>query len=505
MNDETIQLESGAPHQLPRVRLRVIAGPHEGLYWTFDADADLTIGRQAPAHLKLPLETAMSRQHMQLRLQDEVAELTDQDSSNGTLVNGIRMASASLSDGDWFGVGQTKIAYEVISRLNVAGKRSDANADDQAQNSNGLEVKAVEPSMFSDFSQLQAETQAARENAETPDGDSILVTRALEPAHQQGHLPPVSESEATPRVSRGTGLSKGTGRAKSNATSAEREHHGETGNNDTPQFPKHIGPYDLVELIGRGGMATVHLARHRRTGEEFAVKLIRSDTPISQKQMQLFIREASVLTRLEHPSIVRAIEFGIEEAVPYLVMEYIQTIDLMQLLREQPPQQRVKIATWTVSRLLQAIHYFHQQGIVHRDIKPGNVLAYREGRHLRIKLADFGLAKCYEDAGLSALTSERSLRGTIAYMAPEQFDNARDAGPAVDLFACGACLYRMLTGSLPNIAIKPTETLESLESCDEISVELKEIISRAIQPDPSQRYPSAETFAKAIFPYHKQL
>ncbi len=152
--------------------------------------------------------------------------------------------------------------------------------------------------------------------------------------------------------------------------------------------------------------------------------------------------------------------------------------------------------------LLQAIHDAHEQGIVHRDIKPGNILAYREGRHLQVKLSDFGLAKCYEDAGLSALTSEHSLRGTVAYMPPEQFKNSRDAGPAVDLFACGACLFRMLTGIVPNVANRPRDTFQALDEADYLSEALRAVAKKSIRPDPNKRFQSADKFARALFPFH---
>jgi len=235
-----------------------------------------------------------------------------------------------------------------------------------------------------------------------------------------------------------------------------------------------------------------------------AIKLIRSDLPTTSKQIQMFIREASVITRLQHPRIVRAFEFGIAKSTPFLVMEYIQTVDLLDLLDKQTPEERVRVATWTVSRVLQAVHYAHQQGIVHRDIKPANILAYREGRHLQIKLADFGLAKCHQDAGFSALTDEHSIRGTIAYMAPEQLANSRDAGPSVDLFSCGGCLLRMLTGSIPNVALEPSLANKVLDDAKHIPDSLGAVIRKSLQRIPEQRFQSAEDFAAAIFPFHRR-
>ncbi len=183
-------------------------------------------------------------------------------------------------------------------------------------------------------------------------------------------------------------------------------------------------------------------------------------------------------------------------------MEYIETTDLMPLLADQAADVRIKTATWVISRVLQAVHYAHTSGIVHRDIKPGNILAYREGKRLQIKLADFGLAKVYQDAGLSAMTNERSVRGTLAYMAPEQFRNSRDAGPSVDLFACGSCLFRLLTGEVPNVVLKPARTEEVLSAATSLPDSLKDVLRRSIASNPADRYESAEAMVSALLPFH---
>ncbi len=258
-----------------------------------------------------------------------------------------------------------------------------------------------------------------------------------------------------------------------------------------------IGSYELLQLLGRGGMASVYRAKHRRTDQLYAVKLIRSDLPRTDKQLQLFVREAGVLTQLEHPRIVKAIEFGIEGRTPYLVMEYLETIDLLDLVDSQPIDQKIRTATWTVSRVLQALHYAHAKGFVHRDIKPANILAYREKHRLQVKLGDFGLAKMYADAGFSGLTNERSVRGTVSYMAPEQFADSRGAGPAEDVFSCGACLYRLVTGNLPNMVFRADETLAGIRKA-ELSKELRAVLQKSLQLVPNQRFKTAEEFLLAL-------
>jgi hypothetical protein len=268
------------------------------------------------------------------------------------------------------------------------------------------------------------------------------------------------------------------------------------------RVPIQAGSYELLEKLGEGGMATVYHARHRGSGEEVAVKLIRSSVFVSEKLIQLFAREASILSQLNHPRIVRCLEFGFHDQQPFLVMELIKTIDLLQLIDAQPIATRVKTSCWIVSRILKALAYAHERKFVHRDIKPGNILAYREGHRLQVKLADFGLAKCYEHAGFSAMTDDVSLRGTIAYMAPEQIKSSKTVGPPADLFATGACLYRLLVGQNPPIAaMGATFSPVQLEAIM-LPQPLIDVIRKSMLPDPADRFESAGTMDQALQQFH---
>ena len=178
-------------------------------------------------------------------------------------------------------------------------------------------------------------------------------------------------------------------------------------------------------------------------------------------------------------------------------MEYLEAVDLVELLESQSPKQRRRIAFWVISRVLEALHYLHSQGIVHRDVKPSNVLAYREKHRLQVKVADFGLAKLFADAGFSGLTSENSVRGTLAYMSPEQFNNSREAGPADDLFSCGATLYRLLVGECPNMIAEPATTLSRIDAVGLLEQDVS-LIKKAIARDASKRFQTIAEFAEAV-------
>ncbi len=453
MSDETIQIEPATPASGAQVRLRVVSGPHTGMSWTFVGESALTIGRQAPSQLRLPDEKAFSREHLRLVIRPPYAELVDNSSSNGTRVNGVRVIHATLSSGDQFGAGDTEIVFELVS----------------------------------DLSSTASVTPSLKPTATEPSKHNVNRTRLVEPnlvAPVATYLPSAKSKPAT--VDMTESIAPAAARPQTNCGS----------------FPKSVGSYELLEELGEGGMATVYHAKHRASGQDVALKLIRSSMVISDKLVQFFAREASILSQLNHPRIVRCLEFGFHDQQPFMVMELIKTIDLVKLIDAQPISARVKTSCWVASRVLQALAYAHEKKFVHRDIKPGNILAYREAHRLQVKLADFGLAKCYEHAGFSAMTDDVSLRGTIAYMAPEQIKSSKTVGPPADLFATGACLYRLLAGKHPPMAAMGVVFSASELAAKEIPQSLIDVIQKAMHPDASQRYVSAKSMDSALLPFH---
>ena len=261
-----------------------------------------------------------------------------------------------------------------------------------------------------------------------------------------------------------------------------------------------LGDYDLVRELGMGGMAVVFEAVHRDSKTKVAIKIIREEIGGNEKLRQLFIREATILAQLKHPYIVRSHHLGIHQQQLYLVMDYVECIDLLALIDGYEAKKKIRTACWITQRMLEALDFAHSKKIVHRDVKPSNFLAYREGRHMQIKLSDFGLAKFFEDAGLGGLTDEQSMRGTIGYMAPEQLQNAKSVGPAVDVYAVGACLYRFLTKKPPQ-SILNEHTKEPMASVDGVPAALQQILFRSLEREPKKRFRTAIEFAKALTPF----
>lgn len=274
-------------------------------------------------------------------------------------------------------------------------------------------------------------------------------------------------------------------------------------------IPQSLGGYDVVKEIGRGGMGRVLLAVHSTSRKQVAIKIVSPEMAANDMSMSLFVREAAILSRLKHPRIVEVLDFGIQGPWPYLVLEYLPLIDLGELLDKSSPVDRIRVACRVTSLVLEALEHAHVQGFVHRDVKPGNLLAFRDSRNqkLHIKLGDFGLAKSYENAGLSGMTGSREVRGTIVFMPPEQLFNSRSAGPLSDIYSTGATLYRLLAGCNPNEAQHLGDLLAAVFNDDprpirsmaaHIPEELAVVVHRAMARDPATRYSSAAQMRDAL-------
>ncbi|WP_052573086.1 serine/threonine-protein kinase [Haloferula sp. BvORR071] len=239
------------------------------------------------------------------------------------------------------------------------------------------------------------------------------------------------------------------------------------------KFPQ----YEILECLGRGGMGVVYKARQKSLKRTVAIKILAPEREHDSRFAARFAHEAELLAKLSHPNIVTIHDFGETEGLFYLVMEYVDGVNLRELLREgrMQPEQALAI----VPPVCEALEYAHGKGVVHRDIKPENLLLDREGR---IKIADFGIAS------LVAATGEHS--GTPPYMAPEQEGGSVDR--RADIYALGVVLYEMLTGERPaKEVVAPSRKVQ-------IEVGIDEIVLRALEKEPQRRYQSAAEFKTMV-------
>jgi serine/threonine protein kinase len=260
--------------------------------------------------------------------------------------------------------------------------------------------------------------------------------------------------------------------------------------------------YRLERRLGVGGMATVQLALDTRLERRVAVKLLAEHLAQDSSFVSRFRREALAAARLVHPNIVQVFDFGADEASgrPYIVMEWIDGPSCAEILRELgrlEPDDAVSILT----QACRGLDYAHRNGVVHRDVKPGNLLRGRDGG--QVKLADFGIAKATEH---SDMTKVGSVLGTAAYLSPEQA-RGEPAGPASDLYALGVVSYQLLAGRLPYEAASLTDLARQQDSVappplhevdPAIPRPLSLVVSRALEREPGNRFPDAATMEQAL-------
>jgi serine/threonine protein kinase len=271
-----------------------------------------------------------------------------------------------------------------------------------------------------------------------------------------------------------------------------------------------LGPYQVLEKIGRGGMAEVYKGFHPALNRYVAIKIVGQFLEADPSFAQRFQREAQAIASLRHPNIVQIFDFGVQslgspaDTTPYLVMEYIHGRDL----RAEMNQRHAAGKPFThdeilhlLSQVADALDYAHQHGVVHRDVKPGNILITDDGRAI---LTDFGLAMLSNRA--SQLTSGHSF-GTPEYIAPEQAIDSRAASPQSDIYSLGVILYEMVSGCLPfqdesplSLALKhinqqPTPLRTYVPN---LPGAVEKVILRALAKEPADRFPSARAMLDAL-------
>ena len=252
------------------------------------------------------------------------------------------------------------------------------------------------------------------------------------------------------------------------------------------------GRYQVVRKLGAGGMANVYLAEDQELGRRVAIKILNDRHAGDEQFVERFRREAKNAAALSHPNIVSIYDRGEAEGTYYIAMEYLDGRTLKELIVQRGPAP-VTVSVEYARQVLSALRFAHRHGIVHRDIKPHNVLVDAEGR---VKVTDFGIAR----AGASQMTEAGSIVGTAQYLSPEQARGG-DVDQRSDLYSLGVVLYELITGTLPfngdtpvEIAMKHLSTVPEppSERRPDIPRDLDLIVMRALAKDPDDRYASAE-------------
>src|SRR6266705_195899 len=267
----------------------------------------------------------------------------------------------------------------------------------------------------------------------------------------------------------------------------------------TDRVGQRLGNYSLVRKIGQGGFAEVYLGQHIYLDTFAAIKVLHAR--LESDDVEYFLTEARTVARLLHPNIVRVLEFNVEDTTPFLVVDYAPNGTLRKRHARGIPLPPTNIVSYT-RQVASALEYAHEQKVIHRDVKPENMLV---GRRNEILLSDFGIAVVSHSSRYSSgAQGIQDMAGTVAYMAPEQIQS--QACPNSDQYSLGVVVYEWLCGARPfqgsfaEIAVKHTLTAPPslLEKVPELPPAVEEVVLKALAKDPQQRFENVQVFALAL-------
>ncbi len=410
---------------MPAMLVSEGAGTKYGPF-TIEESHACSIGRDSGNDIPIN-ELSVSRLHCTIAHQQNRWSVEDHDSRNGTFINGVRIYSAFVGNGDEVRVGKIALRFTVLA-------------------------PGTKPSQ----------------------GESTDTT----PTVKIEGPPEQDESGAMPTQEVVIDGGKSSGRVTE------------------PQPGQALGPYRLLEKIGEGAASLVFKAVGGQGEQTVALKVLRPHLTSDREMVKRFLREAAAGRTFTDPNLVRMFDHGKHEHWLYLAMEYVDGKTLAAWLDEMPPGQGLPRPTCVgiAMQVATALQHAFQKGIVHRDVKPGNILVNRHGR---AKLADLGLAKWMDAAGISTLTQSHVGMGTLQYIPPEQIDDARNADIRSDLYSLGATLYHMVLATPPFAASTPIELIRRvgtqapafpLRLDNDAIAQLYAAIKKAMQKSPDDRY-----------------
>lgn len=429
-----------------QVNLKVVAGPYLGRIFSFTQHDSFLIGRSPDAHLYLPEDRFFSRNHCLLEINPPHSFIRDLGSTNGTFVNGIQVKEAFLKNGDQIRGGETILVVEVTTADQV------------------------------DLSETTQEAVRGR--------PVLVMVECLNCGRRE--------------------------QAQASAPDEKLTFLCEECRIELKRSPQSVPGYEMVKLLGRGGMGCVMLGREHTTGRAVAIKTLLPEFAVSDKAMRRFMREIDVAATLRHKNIVEFIDRGTHNGVVYLVTEFVDGMDAARLAESQGGCLSYEDGISIIVQALDALSYAHSEGYIHRDFKDQNILVAGHSPNYIAKLTDFGLAKSFTHSGMSGVTMAGEMAGTLAYMPPEQLRNFRDVKPQSDIYAVGMTSYSLLAGTLAlDLKGKSSvnDTIRAIfeQTCiplkqraPHVPTQVCEIIDRALLKDPSQRWQSASAMHKAL-------
>ncbi|KZL50423.1 serine/threonine protein kinase [Nodularia spumigena CENA596] len=441
-----------------KITLTITEGSLKGQEFIFDSRTTCLIGRSPDCKPKLPDDEAhrtISRYHCLLDINPPDIRVRDFGSRNGTFVNGTKIGQRQPEQTPEEGAKLTFPEYDL--KTNDAIQLGDTVF--QVSIERVSEVEANKPG-------LNVASVGKTEPSEN-------VQQLLQQAH--------------------------------------------AGNSDLLS----IQGYSILRELGRGGFGAVFLAHHNETGEEVALKVMLPAVATNPQMTERFLREINNTQALNHPNIIKLLNSGYYNGTFFFTLEYCDGGTVDDLMKRSGGKLSIDEATSIIMQVLEGLSYAHQaeipyvkladgsfgrgRGLVHRDLKPCNIFITHTNGDRTIKIADYGLAKAFDQAGLSGQTMSGTKAGTPVFMPRQQLINFKYAKPEVDIWATAACLYFMLTGAYPRkvvgdpfLAVLQTNAVPIREYDASIPKQLAELIDQALVDKPEIYFKNAASFKHAL-------
>ncbi|MCI0417349.1 serine/threonine-protein kinase [bacterium] len=478
-----------------KIILRVTQGPIQGSIFTFVEHDTFIFGRSEDCHGRLsPDDSTASRHHFLLEANPPEARLRDLGSLNGTYVNGIkyggrgkndtphqggmrRFPEVDLKDADQIRVGDTVMRISVEFALCCCECGKEISEADQAQCEwvGGTHICPACKQKLATVNEPSRKQEIRRCDQCGKDVSAEIGKR------RYGNyvcLNCRNKAEADPLA---LFLRMLAGKPEE-------------------ETPHNIPGYEIVKMLGKGGMGAVYLAVRQSDGRNVALKLMLSRVAVDEKSRQQFLREIEITRQLRHTNIVELYDHGSAGTAFYFAMEYCPGGSLDSLIEKRGGKVSLLEAKPIMLSALEGLAFAHRGDFVHRDLKPQNILLDANGV---AKISDFGLAKNFDKAGLSGLTATGTFGGTPGFLPREQLINYRFAKPISDVWSLGATFYCMLTGQLPRDFPPGRDPIEVIlrggivpirKRDPGIPKKLAEVIDHALQEQLNDRYATADVF-----------
>jgi hypothetical protein len=439
-----------------RVLISAVAGPLAGRTWTFDGHDTFIFGRSPDCHAELPeSDGTASRHHFLLEVNPPAARVRDLGSLNGTWVNGVRHGGRDARE-----------TPEEAARRSFPGV--DLRHGDQ----------------------VRVGASAFRLDVERP---CPGCGAGLPPAGpDDGLLCPSCRTSDTARCPRCGQPSSAVGATCSWCSAASPLEPAELAGGRTPAVPG----YELGRLLGKGGMGAVYLARRQGDSTTVALKLLLAQRVVDETAREGFLREVDVTRSLVHPAIVEIYDHGTTGSTFYFAMEYCPGGSVHEGLRRTGAPWPLGTVAPLALHALDGLAHAHAKGFVHRDLKPENLLLSGSA----VKITDFGLAKSFQQAGMSGMTATGTAAGTLTFMPREQLTQFRHVRPASDVWSMAATIYFMLTrqfardfrpGVDPLQVILKGGTVPLRARDPRLPIALADVLDQALSDDVAARHPTA--------------